>query len=149
MIVGLARRWLPYLSWRPWLVLLVGVLTSSCSASLFKPVYPVKGQVLFEGKPATGATVFFLSLDHPDDPLLKPMGNVDESGFYTLSTYKAHDGAPAGAYAVTLFWLPRGYRGPVESANKLPARYRKPETSGIKVHVAEGDNHLEPFKLAK
>jgi hypothetical protein len=149
MTVGLARRWLRPLTCPSWLVLLVGVLTSSCSASRFKPVYPVRGQVLFEGKPAAGATVFFLSLDHPDDPLLKPMANCDEKGCFALSTYKANDGAPAGAYAVTLFWLPRGYGGPVESANKLPARYRKPETSGIKVHVAEGDNHLEPFRLTK
>jgi hypothetical protein len=130
-------------------VLVLVILTVSCGEGRFKEVYPVKGEVFFEGQPAAGATVAFFALDEPKDPLVKPMGKVDAEGRFTLSTYKKDDGAPAGSYAVTVIWLPQGYQGPIESANKLPARYSSPETSGLKVTVAQGENGLEPFRLKK
>ena len=52
-------------------------------------------------------------------------------------------------YAVTLLWLPQGYAGPVEGGNKLPDRYRHPQTSGIQIEVKTGDNNLDPFALKR
>jgi hypothetical protein len=129
-------------------VLLIGALASGCGDSRLKKTYPVKGQVYYQGNPATGATVFFHPKNNPDDPWLKPSGIVDEKGFFTLTSYRAGDGVPAGPYAVTIIWLPKGYKGPIEDANQLPERYSKMETSGVTVEVkGQAENNLEPFNL--
>ncbi len=88
-------------------------------------------------------------LTAPEDPIAKPMATVDEEGRFTLSTYRKDDGAPAGEYAVSIVWLPPGYQGPIEKANKLPARYANPATSELKVTIEPKDNDLAPFSLSK
>jgi hypothetical protein len=131
------------------LVLLLSLLAISCGKPRFKLVYPVKGRVLFEGQPAAGVTVHFISLDDPDDQLARPLGTTDDNGWFTVSTYKPDDGLPAGAYGVSMIWLPKGFHGDVEKANKLPASYSDPKTSDIKVQITAGDNELPPFELHK
>jgi hypothetical protein len=131
-------------------LLLSSLLATSCSKpSRFQPVYPVKGRVLVDGEPAAGVTVRFAPLDNPDDALVRPMATTDSHGWFVPATYKQHDGIPAGSYAVTMVWLPEGYKGRVEKANKLPASYSEPETSGIKVEIAKRENVLPPFELTK
>lgn len=131
-----------------WVALAATLLPLSCQ-SRFKPTYPITGQVFFEGKPAAGAKVMLFSLDDPKDPILRPMGVVEEDGSFTLNSYRAGDGVPAGEYAVTIVWLPKGYVGPIEKANKLPARYSEPETSDLRVKLERKANVLEPFHLKK
>jgi hypothetical protein len=116
-------------------LLLLSFLATSCGKPRFKSVYPVKGRVLVNGQPAEGVTVRFVSLDDPDDPLVRPLGTTDAGGWFTATTYKKDDGLPAGSYAVALDWLPKGYVGPRESANKLP------------MHYSAGNNVLPPFEL--
>jgi hypothetical protein len=129
-------------------VLLLGLLITSCqSGTPFHKLYPVNGRVLVAGQPAAGVTVLFNPVDESAKLYVKPKGKTDDDGYFTLTTYKREDGAPAGAYAVTLFWLPRGYRGPIESANKLSAQYFDPQTSGITAQITAGPNQLEPFEL--
>lgn len=131
-----------------WITLALTLLPLSCR-SRFRATYPVSGQVLYEGKPTPGARVYFSYLTAPDDPIAKPMATVDEEGRFRLSTYRKDDGAPAGDYAVTIVWLPPGYQGPIEKANKLPARYADPATSELKVTVEPQNNELAPFSLTK
>jgi hypothetical protein len=128
-------------------LLLLSLLATSCSKPRFKSVYPVKGRVLVNGEPAEGVTVRFMSLNDPDDPLVRPSATTDAAGWFTATTYKKEDGVPAGSYAVTLVWLPKGYVGPRESANKLPTRYGEAATSGIQVQIRAGSNELPPFEL--
>ncbi len=135
------------------LLLLLSLLVASCQRGVkFKTVYPVKGRVLVNGKPAEGVTVMFNllndpSLTDPSELYVKPKGKTDAEGWFTLTTYKGNDGIPAGNYAVTLFWVPKGFAGDFDKANKLPARYKDPETSEIKVTIAAKNNVLEPFDL--
>jgi hypothetical protein len=131
------------------LLLLMSLSPTSCSKSRFKPTYPVKGRVLVDGEPAEDVTVRFRSLDDPDDELVRPMAITDANGWFLVTTYKVNDGMPAGSYAVSIVWLPKGFRGPIERGNKLPARYSKPETSEIKVQIAAGENVLPTFELEK
>jgi hypothetical protein len=127
---------------------LLCVFSGACGDGRFRKTYPVKGQVLYEGKPAAGAKVFFHPQEYPDDPWLKPRGTVDDEGFFTLSSYRVDDGVPAGSYAVTVVWLPKGHRGPIGNANMLPERYSKKNTSGLTAEVKAGrENNLAPFQL--
>lgn len=135
------------------MLLLLGLLAISCQKGpRFQKVYPVKGRVLIAEKAAAGVTVLFTRLDDstatdPRELYVKPRGKTDTEGWFFLTTYNKDDGAPAGSYAVTLFWLPEGYAGPIEAGNKLLAHYMDPETSGIKAEVGPNSKELKPFVL--
>jgi len=113
---------------------------------------PVRGQVMVDGKPVAEAYVVF----HPTTPIAdwnaKPRASTDADGRFTLTTDKASDGAPPGAYQVTVEL--RGQRQVGEElvrdgAQLLPERYRQPEKSGIQVTIVEGANELPRFELKK
>ena len=77
----------------------------------------------------------------------RPTGQVDKDGKFTLTTFAANDGAPAGDYEVTVEWWVSKNDKP--AVNRLPARYRQPERSGLRATVAGGGAIALPvFKLA-
>ena len=135
-------------------LLLAAVLGVSCRGGR-RPVFPVRGQVFFEGKPTPEALVIFHPLDDPDPNAPRPVARVAADGSFAPTTYTTDDGAPAGRYAVTVAWVkerdnqnaPRGEER--DPQNLLPDRYAKPETSGLEVHVKEGANELAPFRLTR
>jgi 3',5'-cyclic AMP phosphodiesterase CpdA len=103
---------------------------------------PVRGRVYYNGKPAAGARVVFYYLDTRNNRY-RAGGDalVDEEGGFTLSTYRANDGAPPGDYQVAISWRDRpnpAERG--DGHNKLPAKYANPQTSGLSVGVKAGSN---------
>lgn len=107
-----------------------------------KPVHPVRGKVFFEGCPAVNAVVTFHLIDgkkftRTADSMVGPDGN------FSLSTYTADDGAPAGEYAVTVVCRhpaldEDGRPGP----NILPAAYSKPETTPLRATIKAGPNEV-------
>ena len=113
-----------------------------------KSVYPVRGQVLFQGKPAAGALVLFHPVNDADSQTERPHGQVDQDGVFVLSTYGARDGAPAGDYVVTIDWrqvIPgHGQKGP----SVLPANYGTPKQSPLRATVKRESNDLAPFQIA-
>jgi hypothetical protein len=124
----------------------VALACSSCGQKQ-QPLYPVRGQVFFAGKPAPGAKVVF----HPvggDLQSPKPSGSVQDDGSFTLSTHPLGEGAPPGEYLVAVVWLDAGRRrGDGVIANKLPGRYAQPQSSGLKATVADGPTDVPPFQL--
>jgi hypothetical protein len=120
-----------------------------------KPVHPVRGSILYQGKPAAHALVVFHPLDDAGKGAVRPRGQVGADGTFTLTTYDANDGAPAGEYAVTVeWWLSAASRKTREGdgtppVNRLPSRYARPQTSGLRVKIGEGDNQLPAFQLKK
>lgn len=108
-----------------------------------KPTEPVRGQLFFEGVPASGAYVVFQKIGGKDKRRVRADGMVEADGSFRLSTYRANDGAPEGDYAVTVVWRKPfvdavGRPGP----NVLPQRYAKAETSGLKAAIKAGPNDL-------
>src|SRR5262245_25421017 len=90
-------------------VLLVVLCCSSCQEG--KKFYPVRGQVLVDGKPAERALVVFHPVDDADPQKIQPSAAVEADGSFNLKSYIAEDrvtrdGAPAGAYRVTVQWFP-------------------------------------------
>jgi hypothetical protein len=119
---------------------------AGCGGAAHDPVYPVHGQVLFQGKPAAGAQVVF----HPVgkiDPTVRPSGQVDSTGKFTLTTHAAGDGAPPGEYEVTVeLWVSKNDNPAV---NQLPWRYQQARSSGLRATVTAGESQLPAFKLSR
>jgi hypothetical protein len=139
------------------LVTALGVLLSSSCASKRK-LYPVRGQVFAGGKPAAGALVVFQPADDPSPQALRPSGQVEADGSFTLSSYspaegQPRDGAPAGEYRVSISWFPPnakellGKNGITMVPDRLGGRYGDPKTSGLQAKVSEGTNELPAFQL--
>jgi hypothetical protein len=112
-------------------------------------VYPVTGQVLFEGRPAAGAVVQFHPLDQSDKDAPVPVGQVGPDGRFRLTTYVHDDGAPHGRYAVTVFWAVPAKGGDDFDRILVPRRFLNPVTSGLTAEVPERAVELPPFLLTK
>jgi hypothetical protein len=111
------------------------------------PTFPVTGSVAFADKKAVAnATVVF----HPTNPAvdIRPRGTVAADGTFQLTSYDGNDGAPAGKYRVTveLWTTARPDEGPT---NRLPAKFAKPETSGLEATVGSGPTTVEPIVLKR
>ena len=123
---------------------------SGCSkVSDHLPVYSVRGKVLLGDKPAAGALVLFHAKTDANAAVPRPHGRVAQDGTFSLSTYEAEDGAPAGDYVVTIDWrkdLPAHVPG---APKLLPTRYSAPHQSPLRATVEPADNQLQPFQLSR
>jgi hypothetical protein len=113
-----------------------------------RPTHPVSGTITYKGQPVPQAYVVFQWADakEPRRPRADAFTRAD--GTFTMSTYAADDGAPAGEYTVTVvqrrpLYDEAGKPGP----NQLPEKYARAETSGLKVTVKSGQNTFN-FDLA-
>ncbi len=109
-----------------------------------KPVHPTKGIVLLDGSPVPGARVALSQFDAKGEKVSQVADGFSEGdGRFTLSTYKAWDGAPVGEYVVTVvnrdvYYDDRGQPG----VNRLPSRYASAKTSDLKASIKLGRNEL-------
>src|SRR5262249_56411042 len=110
----------------------------------------VRGGGRYRGRALAAAAV----VSPPAAPLPpgvpRPMATTDAAGRFRLTTLKPGDGAPAGAYAVTVELRAESSRGEEvtrDGSTLLPARYARPETSRLNVTVGEGDNEALPLRL--
>jgi hypothetical protein len=155
------------------LVALVGCLACCSCSRRGKPLYPVRGQVLFEGQPAAAALVVLYPLDPADPNAPRPHAVVGPDGSFEVFTLTKGDGAPPGRYAVAVIGKqpkarpaqqtsafgqgmgrkqrnrPRqpGKQAGPSVVQKIPRRFWDPRTSGLVVEVHEEVNDLEPFEL--
>jgi hypothetical protein len=128
------------------------VAVSGCGRSNRLPAFPVRGQVLYQGRPAGEALVIFHPVaTAPEFADVRPTARVAADGSFTLTTYQANDGAPAGEYDVTIDW--REHTAPVEGAppgrSLLPSRYANRQLSKLHAQIKQGTNELEPFRLTR
>jgi hypothetical protein len=125
------------------------LLCTSCGkkAPNFKECVPVRGQVLYEGNPVPkGTRVVFHPVNEEVGPeTILPRGEVGDDGSFVVSTYKFEDGAPAGAYTVTVLHFQKG-RG---MSHLLPEKYGDPATSGLQAQVGKRKTELPTFELVK
>jgi hypothetical protein len=131
-------------------ITLIAMASLSCAKSDRKPVFPVSGRVLMDGKPLAHAFVVFHPLGVAGSADVRPRAHADGNGSFLLSTYENADGAPAGEYRITV----EKYKAPTETdkgppVNLVPARYAKPDTSHLTVRVQEGRNDLSAFQLKR
>jgi hypothetical protein len=131
----------------------VGLFTAGCRAANRARVHPVQGTVLVGGKPAAKALVTFHSESGAKTDVVLPVGEVDEHGNFTLTSYRAGDGAPEGEYrvAVVLFRAVPPRRSAegddLPPRNLLPEIYSRADSTPLRATVKHGRNNLEPFEL--
>ena len=128
--------------------LALAALSAGCGPGR-KSVYPVRGEVLVEGRPPVHALVTFHPVAGDGREAIHPTGSVDDQGRFTLTSYAGGDGAPEGEYRVTVAWFLSSGRpgddGP--PVNYLPGRYAGPDTTPLRAVVRKGGVDLEPFRL--
>ena len=107
------------------------------------PTLKVTGTVTYNGEPVEGASVAFI----PENG--RPAsGTTDASGKFTLSTFESGDGAVLGKHTVAISESSEApsaegeedYSLPDESAERFPAKYADPGTSGFTADVKEGED---------
>ncbi len=115
-----------------------------------KPVQPVKGKLFLDGAPMAGAKVTFLLHDEKSKKYsMVADAFVDSDGTFTLTSYKAGDGAPVGEYLVTVVWRDPYYDDVgLPGRNKGPLKYTDPKTTDLRASVKLGGADLE-FNLTR
>src|SRR5215213_6754667 len=68
-------------------------------------VHKVNGKVLLDGKPIGGAMVVLHPLEAAASTEVRPLAYTQDDGTFTIATYDAADGAPAGKYTATIEWF--------------------------------------------
>jgi len=108
--------------------------------------FPVSGKVLKGGVPIHYATIVFHPVDASVTATAKPRGVTNPDGTFQLTTYDGNDGAPAGAYQVTVQqWLTeKPEEGP---KNRLKEKYSDPKTSQLTATISEGSNDALAFSV--
>ena len=116
-----------------------------------KDLATVTGQVKFKNEPTPGAFVTFHPLDKPGTPPIASAIVESDGKFAVKSTVgrELKPGAAPGTYRLSVSWL---IPAPTPTDNeatkeKLPAKYQKPETSGIEVTIKPGANQLDEILL--
>src|SRR5262245_25115697 len=134
------------------------VFLSSCGRKDRLGVYPVKGKILVDGKPAEGACISLFPKNAPErDEFGKdasgnlpyfPSGRADEKGEFALSTLVSGDGAPAGEYAVNITWPVRyNLVSKLWEGDKLKGRYGDRKKPALHTTIEPQAQELPPFEL--
>jgi len=115
------------------------------------PVFPAEGTVIWNGQPVAGALVVLHPVGASDPKALPARAQTDKEGKFKMSTYDTGDGVPLGEYTATVEWRKLiEQNGEFKAGpNVLPPKYSKPETSDLKVRIAEGPNVIDPFTLKR
>jgi hypothetical protein len=133
--------------------LVTAVLLTACSAcGNSGSRFPVWGKVLYDGRPAAGALVYF----HPKAGTTSARGAVaqgvvGDDGTFTLAGPEG-DGAPPGEYAVLVEWKQGAGTTPgrapaLTAPDRFHGRYLDPNSPLLTAEVKAAKNRLPPFEL--
>ena len=86
---------------------LLAAAALGCSSGDRGPMHPVRGQVLYNGKPVKGAQVVFHPLEPQSVNVQKPLAYTDAEGRFSLMSERPGDGAPAGGPSYVVRATPR------------------------------------------
>jgi hypothetical protein len=130
-------------------MILLALVASGCwSAGDDRPAtFPVRGQVLMDGKPAAGARVLLTALGNPTLARLGPHAEVGADGSFRITSFRTGDGAPAGRYLLTLTWPLPPRPGKEVGPDRFKGRYADPRRPLRQLEVVPGENIVEPIIL--
>lgn len=123
---------------------------TSCTRGDRPRVYPVQGQLLFDGHPVEGALLVL----HPvatGPSSAHPTARTAADGSFHVTSYRAGDGAAEGEYVVTAEWRPLVTKpespDPEPGPNRLPSKYADARTSPLRAKVNAGPTDLASLEL--
>lgn len=109
-------------------------------------VYPVAGKLVVLDRPAANAHIVFHPLDKTSTGGRTPVGVTGADGTFRMTTHAHDDGAPAGAYAVTVLWIndaiPFDPCGDPVSHDRLCGAYLDPAKSPLRATVRPEHNEI-------
>lgn len=144
-------------------------LLSGCGSSKAEypaKVFPVTGQIMWQGQPVAGADVVFFN----PDTNRSAFGRTDDSGKYKLTTFESNDGAVAGRQIVTVSKIeaiteapfadmdsadyvppetiqPKRGKKPEKPKSLIPEKYGAQSSSNLVVVVEETKKNVADLKL--
>lgn len=109
-----------------------------------RPVYPVQGKVMFDGKPMIGGgSISFVPLG--DDDTRTAGGEIAADGSYSVGTYKPGDGAMASAFRIVIHQVTEQEPQQTEDG-KAVARAGSSVPVEQRIPLLYGDNQKSPLK---
>lgn len=147
-------------------LLLALLALPGCGSSDRVAVYPVRGTVLFDGKPMSGGgSISFVPMAAQKGKTAG--GAIEEDGTFKMSTYGDGDGAMAGTFRVVItqsVWDESINEGDSDSApqaqernaievvpesERIPAIYSDMQNSPLTIEVKPGENPEATFNLER
>ena len=103
----------------------------------------VRGKLTYKGKPVPSGTINFIPASGP-----AAAGEIQADGTYTLTTYKAGDGAVTGKHAVVIVAMQDMSNRLPEDRSPLPApivpiKYTSIATSDLRAVVEDKENTID------
>jgi hypothetical protein len=126
------------------IALLATGFTAGCSSKPESPIplSNVKGVVSYQGQPLETGTISFMPINGTNTA----SGEI-VNGEYSLSTFTAGDGAPAGQYKVAVTaWSKMPEMG-VEGVPSVPRKYLDPKQSGLTATISQEKSQTIDFQL--
>jgi hypothetical protein len=131
------------------------VVFTGCGPSGQVKVYPVKGRVMFEGKPMVGGGGISF-VPQTQQAGKTPGGIINPDGTYVLGTYSQDDGSMAGDFRVVIYQetaqepkptpdgAPPAAAAPatVAAADRIPAIYSRDPDSPLTAKVEPKPNEI-------
>ena len=151
--LAIPRQIMPEPRWLNFLLASL-VCLSSCTQSGGPPkkvCFPVKGELLVKGQPASGAVVVLRPATDSNPESWSngfPRGHVAADGKFEVGTYGDKDGAPAGDYVVLVSWeMPNPQNEEAPATDRLGGRYSDPSSSKLAAKVEAHPTELPPIRL--
>ena len=103
-----------------------------------EPTFPILGIVEIDGQPEQQVKVLCHAVEGGKAP---GSAYTDADGKFSIGTYEAADGVPAGRYNLTFTWGQINLMTGRYEGDKLNERYSDPEESEITVTVIGGEEN--------
>lgn len=129
-------------------------LIAGCNQQAAPQTFPVKGKVIYDGKPVTNGIIRYAPVD-PNKGRVA-IGKISKEGDFTLSTFKTGDGVLPGKYniSITAFIIPKNatekqIQKQYFNDPAIPKKYFDVKTSGLNDSVDDSHSGYTEFVLTK
>lgn len=126
------------------------LLLIGCGPKAAIKTYPVSGKIEVKGGDVAILTASSIELKHDTDETLRPIGNIDATGNFSIKTqYKGEilDGAPEGQYKARIVLAdPKDDGVPKRKGDPVHRRFLEFASSGVSLKVPSGDYNVSLAK---
>jgi hypothetical protein len=136
------------------------MLIAGCGSKSSLDTIPVRGEVVYNGKPLTEGTVVYLPASTSEGR--QATGPIQSDGTFSLTTQSADDGVMKGEYQIVVYaYKPHPgepktreeheamiKKGGIERGYIIPEKYTDPTKSGLSDTVDENHSGFKKIELS-